>query len=222
MDYKPATVGQVKQIIAKVVAAIPAESFSFHEAERLLRDGQLSHDISVMLRRHSHNDPVMVRVPESAFEVLLDLNCKFQIRDKYLTPRRVAFWRGEPAPMLLAIVGSPKRSETAPKEVFLEVLNFESGKTCQEIALQLSSMGYRSADFIEASGFLQAKGKTFRNPGRSEGCHRFSVILPTAAQVEFYRNGECTQSSVWYVTASEANFPSSKCTGPAHVLAAKL
>ncbi len=221
MNYRAATSGQVKQIIDKVVKAIPADSFSFNEAERLLRDGQLAQDIRTLLRRHFLNEPVKVRVPESAFEVLMNLNCEFLTFDELLVSRRVQWFGDEISLKFLSIVGSWKRHESAPKEVFLEVLSFESDKTCKEIIPKLGGMGYRPADFIEASGFLQAQGKTFRNPGRSDGPHGFSVISYTAL-VEFSRHQEIPLGSVWHVTATRTDDPILHSFGPCDVLVAKL
>lgn len=199
MNFRAATGGQIKQIIDKVIKAVPADSFSFDEANRFLRDVKMSHEIMMLLRSHSLNEPVKVRVPENALEVLLDLKCEFLVHDELLEFHRVKTWGDKTSQKLLPIFGSLTREENAPKEVHLEAIGFENGTTPQEIVGRLADMGYRPANFIEAVGFLQAKGKTFRNPGRSEGAHGFYVISEPAApcQISCYR--EVSRRSVWHI-----------------------
>lgn len=194
MKTRTATIGQIRQLDKKLLNANPADVLSFEEAERLLRDENLVDELWALMRKHKYTESVRVVPASSPLQTLVCLCDVFELYDKDLrshmsipTSQRVGKGSLDVFAGELDVFMSPAPAA----ESLLEVISFKPDRTNEQIAAKLADMGYRSADLQEAAGFLQARGKTFCNAGRSSGLgvHGF-IIMAEKKFAQFYRYPE--------------------------------
>lgn len=203
MERSSATPGQILQIIAKVLSAIPAGAYSFDEAEGLLSDGKLRNDLAALLRRHRHNGRVGVRVPSNAINTFIQLCCSFAYIDPLGDEVSTDLEQKNRAPDLILRSLIDNLTQARPEEAMskLEIISFEVGTPQDDVLGQLKGMGCRPADACEAAGFLQARGKSFRNVGKQQAPYTFQIIGEKTMQtLEFSTHDEPGRNRSWAVT----------------------
>lgn len=184
----------------KVVAAVPVEAFSFDEAERVIHDEQLSHDIAGMLRRHFQGKPVNIVVPTDAYRSLQDLDCKFYY-GKNVKEDPIRMSESDRTARILSIINELSGITTPGSEALIDVVSFGPGVLMRNIPAMLTEKGLRPATATEAAGFLQARGKKFTNAGRKHGPHSFFVIGTDNAQLHFTTDDASHRARKWMVYA---------------------
>lgn len=194
MKTRTATIGQIRQLDKVLLNANPTDELSFEEAKCLLRDENLVDEIRSLLRKHKNSEPVRVVPASSPLQKLARLCEGFEPYDEGMRSHKSTpiSKRGDrERPDVFAGALDIFMSSAPAAESFLEVISFKDDKTNEQIAAKLAGMGYRSADLQEAVGFLQARGKTFCNAGRSPGVgvHGF-LIMSEKKLAQFYRYSE--------------------------------
>ncbi len=189
MDYRPATPGQIKQINTKVLQAVPVEAFSFEEAERLLRDHRLAHDVACLLRRHQANIPIPVIPSSRPLDDLKDLITKFVYLDARLDAYEVDLEQPKTTCTKAFLDEIQAMNSPVSGESELEVVEFMPGTPFKDITLSIQKMGCREATLNEAVGYLQARGRTFKNISKAD-CDDWNgfVVIGGQGCVEFERS----------------------------------
>jgi hypothetical protein len=217
------TPGQLKQLICKLIAAVPANAISFAEMERLLRDGKLQRDIAERLRRHSSDEPISVLPPEDALAALrYIIGINFVYYQDVNRPVEESILGHESDPFTMrGLIKRLSRTRTKPAPATLEVISFEVGIQQIEVVARLNELGYRSADACEAAGFLQARGLRWRNPGKQNAPYTFQIMDEKGiSTLEFTTHDEPGHKRQWTLTGCE--FDVFHGFLPNEILAAKL